>query len=123
MGTIVSRATFGCLITICLIWGWPSSKAASADRESPSCRLVVQALDAASKLRVGMLRADIERDFDIDGGMSVQDHGTFTYRTCHYIKIDVEFKVHENSAATYPFPPEDEVSKISRPYLAYPVSD
>jgi len=85
--------------------------------------MVVEALNAAARLRAGMVRADVEKDFELDGGLSVQDKGTFTYRRCHYIKVDVEFRVHKNESAPYTFSPQDEVLKISKPYLAYPLSD
>ena len=121
---MLRRASLVCILSVCVLWYWPSSHAACAGGgESQSCRLVVEALEATSKLKTGMLRADIERDFDPDGGMSVQDRGTFTYRRCHYIKIDIEFKIRGNATSTHSFSPEDEVSKISRPYLSYPVSD
>ena len=85
--------------------------------------MVVDAMDSASKLKIGMLRADVERDFEADGGISVRDRGTYTYRRCHYIKLNIEFRVHENAPNTYAISPEDQVSKISSLYLAYPVSD
>ena len=113
-----------CVLALSILWYWPRiHSACAAGGESPSCSLVVDALGAAGKLKLGMLRADLEKDFDPDGGLSVQDRGTFTYRRCHYIKIDIEFKAHESEPNTYSFSPEDQVTKISKPYLAYPVSD
>jgi hypothetical protein len=84
---------------------------------------VINALNAATRLKAGMLRSDVEKDFDLDGGMSSQDRGTYTYRRCHYIKINVEFKVHEGAPNGYTFSPDDEITKISGAYLAYPLSD
>jgi hypothetical protein len=123
MKNALARIVPTCLVGICLLWYWPQSHAARAGGESPGCRLVVEALESASKLKVGMLRADLERDFDQDGGISARDRGVFTYRHCRYIKIEVEFGLHEDDANAQSFSPADRVSKISRPYLAYPVSD
>ncbi len=91
--------------------------------EPKACEMVIDALEAATKLKVGMLRADVEKDFEVDGGISIRDRGAYTYRPCHYIKINIEFKLRENAPGVYAPSPNDEVSKISSPYLAYPVSD
>jgi|SRR5271154_320277 len=117
-------AALGCLFVACISWYWPRGHAASAEGgESQGCRLVAEALDSASKLKAGTPRAGIEKEFEPDGGLSARGQGTFTYRRCHYIKIDIQFKVQEDGPNTYPFPPEDQASKISKPYLAYPVAD
>lgn len=118
------RVAFGvCLASLVLAWPARHVPSVCAAGESKSCEMVIDAMDAASRLKIGMLRADVERDFEADGGMSVRDRGTYTYRRCHYIKLNIEFKVHENVPNTYAISPGDEVSKISGLYLAYPVSD
>jgi len=121
----ILRFTFCvCIVSLGLTLSVPNTPSAcAAGAESKSCELVVDALNAATKLKVGMARANLEKDFELDGGMSVQDRGTYTYRTCHNIKVNIEFKVHEQPLGTYTFSPEDEVSKISAPFLAYPLSD
>jgi hypothetical protein len=123
MRTVFARVIPGLLIAVCLLWYWPRRVPACAGEESPSCKLVAEALNSTTKLKVGMLRADLEKDFDPDGGISGQDRGMFTYKRCHYIKIEVEFEAHEISSGSQASSPTDRVSKISRPYLAYPVSD
>jgi hypothetical protein len=94
---------------------------ASADR--PECRIVLEALEAANNLKVGMHRSDVERIFKPDGGMSVQAKGIFTYRGCQFIKIDVEFESREVKGAGDLFLPNDRIANVSKPYLAYPVTD
>ncbi|HKI26418.1 MAG TPA: IPT/TIG domain-containing protein [Candidatus Sulfotelmatobacter sp.] len=111
------------LASLALAWVPSNPSVCAAESESRDCAMVVEALNAAARLRAGMVRADVEKDFELDGGLSVQDKGTFTYRRCHYIKVDVEFRVHKNESAPYTFSPQDEVLKISKPYLAYPLSD
>ena len=92
--------------------------------ESKACGMVMEALKAADKLKPGIMRLEVENEFELDGGLAFQGQGRFTYRRCHYIKIDVEFeKTQESGAPTVVFSPGDRVTKISRPYLAYPVSD
>jgi hypothetical protein len=117
--------TFVCLSLLCAVWYWPRGhRACAASTESQGCRLVMEALESASKLSVGMRRAEIEKDFELDGGMTFQNRGTYTYRRCHYIKVDVEFQKSDPTSNTIEtFSPGDQASKISKPYLAYPVSD
>jgi len=56
---------------------WPRNHVECAGGvESQPCKLVAEALETASKMKVGILRADVERDFELDGGMSVRDRGT-----------------------------------------------
>jgi hypothetical protein len=80
-------------------------------------------LEAASKLRVGVARADVEKDFELDGGMTFQDKATYTYRRCHYIKVDVEFQKRDVPPNTEAFSEGDTVVKVSGLRLAYPVTD
>ncbi len=68
-----------------------------------------------------MRRADIEREFDHDGGISSPDRASYTYKECHYVKVEVEFTT--SAADSHPFAPDDQVSRISKPFLAYPISD
>lgn len=122
--TMKRLATFACLFSICVIWYWPRSHPVCAGgAEGQGCGLVVQALDAASKMKIGMLRAAVERDFELDGGMAFQDRATYTYRRCHYIKVDVEFQKRDVPPNAQAFSQGDQVSKVSGPYLAYPRSD
>jgi hypothetical protein len=99
------------------------SIAAGTPDEQSGCTVVEQALDSVSKLKPGMLRADVERDFQPDGGISVRDRATYTYRRCHYIKINVAFSTLGNDPSAERSSPEDQISKVSAPFLAYPVSD
>jgi hypothetical protein len=124
MKPVLKLATFGCLFFLCALWYWPRGHAACAGgTESQSCKPVVEALDAASKLKAGMLRADVEKDFDLDGGMTFQDRATYTYRRCRYIKVDVEFQKRDVPPNIQTFSQEDIVNKVSTPHLAYPATD
>lgn len=70
--------------------------------------------------KVGMVRADVERDFEFDGGLSVPSRTVYVYRRCHFIKINVDFTVEKDAVTTSS---ADKILKVSAPYLALPVSD
>ena len=124
MKTMLRLAMLGLLISVCSLWYWPQRHAACAGGgESQGCKLVTEALESASKLKVGMLRAEIEKDFELDGGMTFRDKATYTYRRCHHIKVEVEFAQSDGLSTPGTLSPEDQASRISRPYLAYPISD
>jgi hypothetical protein len=46
----------------------------------------------------------------------------YTFKKCHFIKVDVEFSP-EKSGKEAGFSPADKVSEVSRLYLEYPVYD
>jgi hypothetical protein len=124
MRLMLRLTIFGFIFLACGLCYWPRSHAACAGGTgSQGCDLVAEALDAASRLKAGMPRADVEKAFTLDGGMSFQDRATYTYRHCRYIKVDVEFQKRDVAPDVQAFSPEDQVSKVSKPYLAYPISD
>ena len=86
------------------------------------CGLIVEAIEATTKLTPGMVRADVEKEFAEDGGMFFREHGRYTYRKCGYIKIDVEFSIEGGTETPVPSP-KDRIKKVSRPYLEYPFKD
>jgi hypothetical protein len=80
MTRIRKLATSICLLLSVIMCAHLNSPPAyAAPSEAAGCTVVREALDAAAKLQVGMLRADIERAFELDGGLSVQDRGIYTY--------------------------------------------
>lgn len=70
-------------------------------------------------LQVGMTRADVERLFITDGGLSQLDRQTYVFRDCPYIKIDVEFTLMEAGKIR----PGDRITVLSKPYLGHPRAD
>lgn len=99
------------------------SAALVSARESPDCKVVSEALNAANNLTVGMLRGDLHKTFEADGGISFPRSGTFTFRKCPYIKIDVEFDARDVEKNALEFSPKDPITRISKPYLGYPSRD
>jgi hypothetical protein len=97
---------------------------ASAEKTGPDdCKVVTEALKAAGDLKPGMLRADVEKNFTLDGGVSFPGSGTYLFKACHYIKIDVQFDAQDADKNTHGLSKTDSITTISKPYLDYPRAD
>jgi hypothetical protein len=81
-----------------------------------------RALHAATELKTGDTRADVERNFQLDGGLQVQGKSRYVYKRWPLIKIDVEFSNQRTSDQSDSLP-GDRVVRVSRPYLEYPYAD
>jgi len=81
------------------------------------------------KIKVGMTRADLLKVFTTEGGLSTGLNRTYVYRECPYIKVDVEFEPVGRPArdtdgrVTLVEANEDVIKNISKPYLAWMVTD
>jgi hypothetical protein len=78
-------------------------------------------LKECRSIRPGMTRAELTNVFSTEGGLSTITHRTYVYRDCPYVKVDVDFAV--STAGQDVEKPTDVVSKISKPYLDYTISD
>ena len=91
------------------------------------CTFLQDALKSVAKIKVGETRLAIETDFEMEGGMQVASTTRYWYKKCRYIKIDVSFDEkyidRDYVSKTGNFSPNDVISKISKPYIAYPVMD
>jgi len=83
------------------------------------CNTVREILDSASAVKVGMNRADLEKSFTV-GSFGFRTAATYVSKSCRYVAVDVEF---EPAASSVNVSPADKITKISRPYLAYPSMD
>lgn len=109
-----------CAVVLILAWFRPEAPKVCAANEPTNCGFVMDALTAARNVKVGMVRADVEREFEFDGGLSAPGRATYVYRRCHFIKINVDFTTKEGATTASP---NDEIERLSAPYLALPVSD
>ena len=85
--------------------------------------LVTQVLEASERLKPGMVRSDLERDFQEEGGLSTFTQRTYVSRLCGQMKINVMFADHGRSRATCWRESVGSGISVSRPYLAYTVTD
>lgn len=110
-------------LCVCLLWLANGLNTYGGQPNLDSCHLVVEALRAVNELKPGMPRADLEKNFVLDGGISFPSSGTYTFKKCHYIKIDVGFEAHDLDKGTQSLSRTDAIVTISKPYLAYPIAD
>ncbi len=85
-----------------------------------SCQMVLRALTAYSQLEPGMLRAEVEKDFLMDGGISSRSEGRYVYKECIYIKLEVEYEPAEERGVGSP---RDVVKTLSKLTIDYAASD
>lgn len=114
------------LICVFFVWFQPTIRQTPAQQAQDSCALIRQALDDTSHIKAGTTRADVEKNFRIDGGLQSFSKSSSTtrydYLKCMFIKIDVTFKLPAerepgSTSST------DIVISVSKPYLEYPFTD
>ena len=104
-----------------------AAASAQSNSEAEFTRRIADAIRETSTITVGMTRGDLIRVFTVEGGLSTRAQRTYVFRRCPYIKVDVEFQVEHlrDSEGRIPLPESDEdvIRRISRPYLAWTISD
>ncbi len=96
----------------------------SPDLQRERTLWVTKALWEIEKIHPGMQRKDLLKVFTVEGGLSTRFQRTYVYRGCPYIKVDVRFKAgSEQKPGTFQEPEDDIIVSISRPYLAWGISD
>ena len=90
---------------------------------------VVSVIKETSKINPGMTRSDLLKVFAEEGGLSTGTHRTYAFRSCPYIKVDVEFQPigrperDQDGRVTLKEDPQDLIKKISKPYLDWSIAD
>lgn len=80
-------------------------------------------------IKVGKTRAELLEIFTTEGGISTPLHRTYVYRSCPYIKVDVEFEAVGRTArdaegrVTSKEDNRDVIKSISKPYLEWSIAD
>jgi hypothetical protein len=94
---------------------------AQHDKAAPDqCAVVESAFKDARNIRPGSTRADVERAFVADGGLTFPSPTRYVYRKCEFLKLDVEFQIDPNGKG---FSPSDVVTGVSKLYVDYPHRD
>lgn len=91
-----------------------------APPEQKHTEWVQHVLASIETIEPGMTRRDLLSVLAPDGGLSTRTQGTYIYKHCPYIKVDVEFLPADRGATEKA---GDTIVRISRPYLAHPVYD
>ncbi len=79
------------------------------------------ALNTIKGLKLGDSRAQVERDFQMDGGMTFAPQTRYRFKKCPFVKVDVDFSGPNTDKGD--ISPTDKITGISRLYLEYPFSD
>jgi len=91
---------------------------AQADR----CGEFRQALDDYLQIKAGMTRREVQKQFKEDGGIQVRGQTRYVYKKCAYVQVEITFKLAEPGKPVESSP-DDIVTKVSKPYLAYTTMD
>lgn len=92
------------------------------ENQSSCCEIVQNALRDSMRITIGMKRRTLGEHWKLDGGAQVRGEERYTYAGCSYIRVDIDFKL-AAPAEKIEGSPDDTVSKVSKPYIAYPTSD
>lgn len=84
---------------------------------------IAKSLIQIESVKVGMTRAELYRVFTDEGGLFTRKQQRFVYRECPYIKVDVEFEAVGRLEDQIVGRSEDKITKISKPFLEWPIYD
>jgi hypothetical protein len=84
---------------------------------------ISEILAECQKIKPRMTRAELLKVFTTEGGLSTATHRTFVYRSCPYIKVDVDFTLSGSNQKAIEERPTDTIIKISKPYLEWSTID
>jgi hypothetical protein len=93
--------------------------APQASSPCSGCTLVEQAMQTAAAIHAGMTRAEVEKTYRQDGGLSALDVVRYLDRHCEDIKVDVRYRLLRHGSTL----PGDVVVSVSKPYLETPYYD
>ena len=87
-----------------------------------SCTVVERALAAYYHLKPGMTRAEVERDFRLEGGPRPRSLSRYAYKECQYIKLEIEYTPDPDQREGLGSA-RDVVKTLSKLTIAYPTTD
>jgi hypothetical protein len=86
-------------------------------------RWIANALQEIQSVQVNMKRRDLARVFTTEGGLSTRSSRVYVYKKCPYIKVKFDFQPAQGSENLSRESEDDRITKISKPYLEYPLTD
>jgi hypothetical protein len=104
------------------LFGTPANSSAQyrtpSDEEQQRYAWLVDRLRETYRIKPGMSKADLLKVFTEDGGLTTLWPQRYVLRSCHLIKVDVEFDVPRGTSST-DLPPDTElkIRSVSKPYL------
>ena len=94
-----------------------------AQNQNCECRFIVESLKEMNEIKAGMTRKNLLDKFKTEGGISTRTSSRYVYKKCDYIKVDVKFKPVADERNNSIESPNDEIVKISKPFLEYVIID
>ena len=121
-GLDMNKALLGIISLLIISAAAIYSKGQGTTSQSPDQWLQDRYKEAIS-IKVGMSREDLLKLFMEDGGLNTIPARRYVLRSCHFIKVDVDFDTKYGRA--YKEKPDGElkIKQISKPYLESMFSD
>ena len=117
MNSKILAPLFVCTLAGLFITAFPQA----APRGCSPCLFAQQALDDLEHVKIGMPRSELDKYFELAGGMTFRDHTRYESRRCDYIQVEVDFSI--DRTVDRDFSPRDTITKISRLFVVYPGLD
>jgi hypothetical protein len=110
---------------------WAKSQAEIEDESVPMSTALAQertkwlakVLRRIGKIKPGMRRRDLLKEFTTEGGLSNRFQRTYVDVECFYIKVNVRFKLIKGDHNVMEENADDIIESISQPYLAWGAMD
>ncbi len=137
-----------CLVVLLLVTGSSAGSWQSTFKPTREDRVCIEWLSdrmrEAMSIQVGMSLEELLTVYELGGGLQSSslaeriqpsgradvedlsrrsDEGRFILRTCPFIKVDVEFEIPEGINPAKASKKDVKITKLSRPYLEYPLYD
>jgi len=93
-----------------------------ATESSSECAIVSRALADFQQVKPGVKRKDVEKLFKYEDGLQFPDNARYAYRSCEYIKLEVQFDAAPSRGGSVTSP-EDTVRAVSKLFIDYPTKD
>lgn len=90
-------ACMACLLSIAVT---SAGQRQDATESSSAWAMVQQALADSQRVKPGMKRKDVERYSRCEDGVQFPDNTRYSYRSCDYIKLEVQFDAALTGVAT-----------------------
>jgi len=120
MKILISALLFGLVAFVSVAAVLPPSEIRGTDEHT---EWIAKSLREIESIKVGMMRADLLRVFNEEGGISTRTWRRYAYRDCPYIKVDVEFEAVGELKSRGSQSPKDKIIKISKPFLEWSIID
>jgi hypothetical protein len=84
---------------------------------------IAKLMRSIATIRPGLKRRDLDALLTTEGGISTRLQKTYVSRECPYIKVDIQFNAGAGTAQSGEESSDDIIESVSKPYLAWSVSD